>query len=391
MSLSFEDTQIAFEYRNNKDLRKAHFLFKTMGSPKLTAAGISLTNLALKLHLPIKSILKSTIYQQFCGGETLEEAAHTSEQLAKYNVGVALDYGVEGKESEADFEAAVPEFVRAIELAATEPSIPFIPIKLTGFCRFALMEKIHAKETLSEAETQEWDRVKHRIDVICKAAHDNQIRIIVDAEETWIQDPIDELCDELSEKYNHGMAIVYNTFQQYATSRYPFLEASYKKAAERGYILGAKIVRGAYMEKERARAAEKGYPSPINVDKAATDEQYNKAIDFCLDHLGENLHMYMGTHNEDSCMRAVKHMESKGIAPEDKRVFIAQLYGMSDNITFNLAHAGYNANKYLPYGPILDVVPYLFRRAQENTSVAGQTGRELALLQKEMKRRGLIK
>lgn len=389
MSLSFENTEIAFRYRNNKQLKKAHFLFKTMSSPFMTNAGIAVTNLALKLHLPVKGLIKSTIFDQFCGGETIEEAAKTAETLAKYNVSVALDYGVEGKHEESDFDQAVPEFVRAIEYAATQKNIPFIPIKLTGFARFALLEKLGEEKALTAQETEEWERVQKRIDTICAAAVKNNTMILVDAEESWIQLPMDDLTDAMMEKYNHGKVYIFNTYQQYRTDRLEFLIQSHQRAVEKGYLLGAKIVRGAYMEKERARAIEKGYPSPINPDKATTDQHYNDAIDFCLAHL-DNITLYCGTHNEASCLSAVRFLQDKGIPPSNPHVYFAQLYGMSDNMTFNLADAGYHVNKYLPYGPVTDVVPYLIRRAQENTSVAGQTGRELGLIQKELKRRNLL-
>lgn len=388
MSLSFENTEIAFRYRNNKELKKAHFLFKSMGSPFLTNAGIKLTDIALKFKLPVKSIIKSTIFDQFCGGETIEEAAKTSEILGRYNVSVALDYGVEGKESEADFDNAVPEFVRAIEYAASQKNIPFIPIKLTGFAKFSLLEKVHASHQLSQEEQDAWKRVAQRIDTICGAAARNKIMILIDAEETWIQKPVDDLTDLMMEKYNKEACYIYNTYQQYCTDRLEFLKISYNRAVEKGYYLGAKIVRGAYMEKERARAAAMGYPSPINPDKKTTDEHYDAAVDFCLDHL-DRITVFIGTHNEDSCLKAVKKLQEKGIPPANPHVYFAQLFGMSDNMTFNLADAGYHANKYLPYGPVKDVIPYLMRRAQENTSVAGQTGRELSLIEKEIKRRKL--
>jgi proline dehydrogenase len=388
MSLSFDNTEIAFEYRNNKALKKAHFLFSAMGSPFLANTGMKLTQLAINWHLPVKGIVKSTIFNIFCGGETMQEAANTAALLQKYGVGVALDYGVEGKHEEADFDKAVPEFIRTIEYAATQRNIPFIPIKVTGFARFALLEKIHEKQTLTTAETAEWNRVKKRIDTICAAANRCNNMILIDAEESWIQAPVDELADDMMERYNKNKIVVFNTFQMYRHDRLVFLEQSYQKALNRGFILGAKLVRGAYMEKERTRAQAMGYVSPIQTSKENTDKDYNTAVQFCLDHLTE-IAVFIGTHNEHSCMLAAQIMKEKGIAFNDKHVYLSQLYGMSDNITFNLAHEGFNVSKYLPYGPVKDVIPYLMRRAQENSSVAGQTGRELGLIKKEMRRRGL--
>lgn len=386
MSVSFENTAIAFKYRSNKELKKAQALFAFMGSPSATSLGIALANIGLKLRLPITGIIKNTVFNQFCGGENLQEAAATAKMLNEYNVGVALDYGVEGKSSEADFDAAVPEFIKAIKYAALQPNIPFIPIKITGFARFDLLVKVHEKATLTDAEKAEWDRVWVRIEEICKCAYENQIRILVDAEESWIQDPIDDLTNAMMAKFNKEKAYIYNTFQMYLHTTLPYLKKSLEIAEEQNFIVGAKIVRGAYMEKERERAMQKGYISPVQVNKKATDDDYNAGVAFAMEHI-DKIHLFIGTHNEESCMKAITLMQEKGITPDSEQVFFSQLYGMSDNITFNLANAGYRCCKYLPYGPVKDVMPYLMRRAQENTSVAGQTGRELSLINKEMQRR----
>lgn len=382
----FDNTEIAFQYKTTKDLQQARFLFSSMGSPTLTALGIGATNWAIKLGLPVNGIIKKTIFRQFCGGETMDEAAETATKLAQYNVGVIMDYGVEGKEDETEFDKAVPEFIRAIEYASTNKNIPFISVKITGFARFRLMERVHGKAQLSEAERAEWSRVANRIDRICEAAHRYKVMVLVDAEETWIQEAVNELVDLMMEKYNRESAIIFNTFQLYCHGTLPYLMEAYETAHRKGYKLGAKLVRGAYMEKERKRAAEKGYPSPIQPDKASTDRDYDKAVVFCLERL-DGLSVFIGTHNEKSCLLAAKYMNEHNIARNDKRVYFSQLYGMSDNISFNLAHAGYHVAKYLPYGPVKDVIPYLMRRAQENTSVAGQTGRELSLINKELTRR----
>lgn len=382
----FDNTEIAFKYRTNSELKQAQFLFSSMGSPTLTKIGMAVTKWSLSLRLPIEGIVKSTIFRQFCGGVTMEEAAATADKLAAYNVGVILDYGVEGKEGEAEFDKAVPEFIKAIKYAASKPNIPFISLKVTGFSRFALLEKIHAGQNLSEAEQAEWQRVHTRIDQICRTAHDEGVMVLIDAEETWIQEPVNELCEAVMQRYNKQKAIIYNTFQLYTTGALPYLEVALKDATDKGYILGAKLVRGAYMEKERKRAEEMGYPSPIQPNKAATDKDYDAAALFCLQHL-DKLAVFIGTHNEKSCMEAANYMEANNIPANSDRVWFSQLYGMSDNISFNLADSRYNVAKYLPYGPVRDVLPYLMRRAQENTSVAGQTGRELTLINKELKRR----
>jgi len=384
----FENTAIAFRPYSNADLRSARLLFSSMGSPTLTKVGMGVTKWAVKVGLPVEGIIKSTIYKQFCGGTTIEEAARTAAKLAKYEVGVALDYGVEGAEGEAAFDAAVPEFERAIRFAATQPNIPFIAVKVTGFARFALLEKLHSGAELSAEEQREWSCVESRVRAVCSAAADCGTRVLMDAEESWIQQPLDDLADAMMEAFNRDRPIVYNTFQHYRHDRLEALHTAEARAREKGYILGAKLVRGAYMEKERRRAEELGYPSPIQPDKTASDRDYDAAVRFSLERL-DRVAPFIGTHNEHSCLEACRIMESAGIAPTHPHVHFSQLYGMSDNITFNLAAAGYNALKYLPYGPVKDVIPYLMRRAQENTSVAGQTGRELLLIQREMKRRRL--
>ena len=384
----FDNTEIAFKYRNNGELKKARFLFSSMGSPTLTSLGMKMTQFAINWKLPVKGLIKSTLFAQFCGGETMDEAAETASMLGKYGVGTILDYGVEGKESEADFDAAVPEFIKAIKYAAKNKNIPFISLKITGFARFGLLEKVHDKATLTDAEQAEFERVSRRIDQVCKAAQENNIMVLVDAEESWIQQPVDDLTDAMMERYNKQRAVVFNTFQLYRHDRLEFLKQSIALAKHMGYLHGSKLVRGAYMEKERKRAMEMNYESPIQASKAATDKDYDAAVLFCLENLEHNA-VFIGTHNENSCLLAAKYLESHNIPATTDRVYFSQLYGMSDNISFNLANSGYHVAKYLPYGPVHDVIPYLMRRAQENTSVAGQTGRELSLIEKELKRRRL--
>lgn len=382
----FENTRIAFEYKPTRDLRQAQFLFSSMSSPLLTKIGLGFTQWALKLGLPIRGIIKGTIFKQFCGGESMEEAAQTAEMLGKYGVGVIMDYGVEGKENEHEFDKAVPEFIKAIKYAASRKNIPFISVKITGFARFALMEKVHAKSVLSDAERSEWSRVYARIQQICAAASENRVMVLVDAEETWIQEAVNELTDNMMEQFNKDEAIIFNTFQLYSHGTLPYLKEAIAIAESKGYKLGAKLVRGAYMEKERARAAAMGYEDPIQPNKQSTDRDFDEAVVYCLERIN-SLSLFIGTHNEKSCLLAAKYMDDHGIPHNDARVYFSQLFGMSDNITFNLAHQGYNVAKYLPYGPVKDVIPYLMRRAQENTSVAGQTGRELSLINREIRRR----
>ena len=386
MTTDFDNTEIAFRYRTIKELKRGRFLFSFMSSPWLSLIGIKIVKLSMALHLPITWLLRNTIFALFCGGETLKETAHATSIIGRYNVDTILDYGVEGKENDKEFDRAVPEFIKAIHYAASQKHIPFISLKITGFARFALLEKIHSSSTLTFEETKEWELVYKRIDEICGTAVQHHIMVLIDAEETWILDPCNQLTEAMMEKYNKERVTVFNTYQLYCHGTLPFLKGSVERAKKNGYILGAKLVRGAYMEKERARAEEIGYPDPIQPDKASTDKDYDEAILFCLQHLDE-LALFIGTHNEQSCVKAVFYMKQYCIEHDSKHVFFSQLYGMSDNISFNLANDSYRVSKYLPYGPIKDVIPYLVRRAQENTSVAGQTNRELILINKEIKRR----
>ena len=392
MSISFDNTENAFAYKSDKDLKGAKFLFNTMGYPWFVQVGTRLTPFIMRTGLPVHGIIRKTIFKQFVGGETLEETAAVGEILGKYGVDVILDYGVEGKDGEASFDHATDEFIRVINYAATQKNIPFISVKITGLARFKLLQTLNEAPRLRsgihdhEAEINEWDRVRERMYAICEVAAEKNIGVLVDAEESWIQAPIDRLTMEMMEIFNKDKVIVYNTLQLYRHDRLHFLTISQQIAKEKGFKLGMKLVRGAYMEKERARAAEKGYPSPIQPDKDSTDRDYNLALKYCIEHL-EEIAIIVATHNEASCLYVVELLNEKGISHQHPHVHFSQLYGMSDNITFNLAKDGLRVSKYLPFGPIRDVIPYLMRRAQENSSVSGQTGRELGLIKKELLRR----
>lgn len=352
----------------------------------MVALGKVLVKFALALRIPIGWAMRKNIFEQFCGGETIANCAETTRVLDNYNIGTILDYSVEGKENEADFDATTEEILRTVETAHGSPHIPFCVFKTTGVARFALLAKVNSGAALSAKEEAEFARVKARIDRIAHRAHEARTPVFIDAEESWIQDTIDRLVHELMERYNTESAIVFNTAQLYRHDRLKFLEEAITEAQKKGYHYGVKLVRGAYMEKERDRAADKGYPSPIQPTKKATDRDFDASVDLCL----KNLHsvaICAGTHNEESSLRLARRMDELGIDRADKRIFFAQLYGMSDHISFNLSHAGYNVAKYVPYGPIREVIPYLIRRAEENTSVKGQTGRELGLILRERKRR----
>lgn len=386
MERTFEDTEVAFRYKSYRELRLSYYLFRFISSQWVTQIGTRLVQLSLVLHLPLKGLLRRTIFRQFCGGETLTEAGITAKKLSVFNVDTILDYGVEGKESEFVFDEAVPEFINAINFAAKHSYTPFVSLKITGFARFGLLENISAGRTLSAVEKAEWERVHKRIDQICSCASEKGIMILIDAEETWILEACNELTEAMMEKYNKTTAVVFNTFQLYCSGTLEFLKESIKVAREKQYHLGAKLVRGAYMEKERQRAKEKGYADPIQPSKQATDDAFDAAVCLCLRNL-DNVSLFIGSHNEVSALKAAEWMHSNGIAAGDRRIFFSQLLGMSDHISFNLAQHGYNVSKYMPYGPVKDVIPYLLRRARENTSVSGQTNRELLLLKKEISRR----
>jgi len=387
--LSFENTEIAFKSKSNADLKQAYWLFKLISSNFLVKVGSPITNFALNIGLPIHGIIKNTIFRQFCGGQTIADCDVAIQHLAAYNVHTILDYSVEGEETETIFNTTCGEILKTVNHAQHDASIPFSVFKPTGLGRFRLFEKINAKQELTIDETQEFERIKMRIDKICKACFEADIQVLIDAEHSWIQDVIDDITREMMQKYNREKPIVFNTYQLYRHDKLSSLKADFYFAKTDGFYLGAKLVRGAYMEIERERAKEKGYPSPIQPNKEATDKNYNDAILFCLDHL-DRIAFMAGTHNEESSRLLAVEIDKRNITHNFSGIYFAQLLGMSDNLSFNLAATGYNVAKYMPYGPIAAVMPYLLRRAQENTSVAGQTSRELSLIIKEKKRRKFV-
>lgn len=383
----FNDTKIAFADKSDAELKKAYWMFKLIEQPALTKIGTSVLNFAVHHNFPFASnIVKNTLFAQFCGGITREEITKVVNKLYGYGIGSIFDYSIEGKEEEQAFETALQEIRENIKFATGNPAIPFVVFKPTAFGRIDLYEEVGSGKELTYSEKEEWQRVVSRFDSVCKMAFENDVMIMADAEETWMQDAADELMFEMMKKYNQQKAIVWNTVQMYRIGRLEYLEKDYARANEFNFYLGYKFVRGAYMEKERARAAEKNYPDPIQPTKEATDNNYNAAINFTINHL-DRVSAFFGTHNEKSTELVMDRMKEKGLANEDSHFYFGQLYGMSDNITFFLGSKNYNVSKYLPYGPVKDVVPYLTRRAQENTSVKGQTGRELGLISKELKRR----
>jgi proline dehydrogenase len=388
--VSFDNTEVAFQSKTNKDLKRAYWLFKIIASPTIVKVGKFFTNLALTIGLPIRKPVKATIFKQFCGGETIVECTDTIQHLGAFQVGTILDYSVEGKTSDEDFDKTVEIIISTIERAKNDKNIPFAVFKVTGIARFDLLEKASDKKhKLTDKEQKEIQIIIGRIDKIAKAAFDAKVPLFIDAEETWIQDAIDTWTFEMMLKYNKVEPIVYNTLQMYRHDRLEFLKDCYELAKKNGVFYGVKLVRGAYMEKERDRAASMNYPSPIQPNKDATDFDYNAALKFIVKH-ADVFALCAGSHNEESSLILTKLLAENAISSDNKQFYFAQLLGMSDHISYNLSHAGFNVAKYVPFGPVKEVMPYLLRRADENTSVAGQTGRELSLIMRELERRKSI-
>lgn len=386
MEKIFNNTQVAFSLKSDTELDRAYFLFKLIDNQPLVRIGTAVTNFAIKAHLPVEGLIRATVFDHFCGGINEDDCLPVVAKMYTKGVSSVLDYSVEGKEEEEQFDAALEMTLKTIDFAEEKQSIPFAVFKPTGFGRFELYEKAGEKTPFSEAEQSEWDRVLERFDVVCHAAHDKNVALLIDAEESWMQDAADEIVTNMMRKYNKEKPIVFNTLQMYRHDRMDYLQVLHQQAREEGFYIGMKLVRGAYMEKEINRAEERGYPSPICASKEATDQNYDNAVLYMTEHLAQ-MAIFAGTHNEESSYKLIELMAHKGIAKNDDRIWFGQLYGMSDNISYNLAAHGYNVAKYLPFGPVRDVMPYLIRRAEENTSVAGQTSRELTLLKTERKRR----
>lgn len=385
-ALSFENTEIAFKSKSNTDLKRAYWLFKLISINPLVKFGSYVTNFALRIGLPVQGIIKNTIFKHFCGGQNITDCETSIQHLASYNVHTILDYSVEGEETETDFDATCEEILQTIKRAQKDNSVPFSVFKVTGLGRFELLQKINAGENLKTHEDQNFEHIKLRIDRICKACFETNLQVLIDAEYSWTQDVIDNIALEMMQKYNRQRPIVFNTYQLYRHDKLASLKDDFLLAESNGFYLGAKLVRGAYMEIERERAQEKGYPSPIQSTKEATDRDYNEAMLFCLNHL-DRIAFMAGTHNEESSRLLALEIDKRSLPRDHPRIYFAQLLGMSDNLSFNLSASGYNVAKYMPYGPVAAVMPYLMRRAQENTSVSGQTSRELNLIIKEIKRR----
>jgi proline dehydrogenase len=388
INLDLQNTEVAFADKSNAELNKRYWLFRMMNSPTLNGFGTTMANLSLKWHLPVQWAIKATVFKHFCGGETIEECESAVESLGKSNIGAILDYSVEGKHEEEDFGRTKEEIIRTIKRAKDDNRVPFAVFKVTGIAPLGTLEKVSSGTELTEKGELKWERIRERVNGICKYAHSMDQQVFIDAEESWIQNAIDKLATEMMEKYNRERPLIFNTIQLYRHNRLEFLKKSHQEAKEKGYFLAVKLVRGAYMEKERERAAEMGYESPIQPDKAATDRDYNLALEYCIENIKE-IAVVCASHNEQSTRHLAELLAKKGLETNHPNAFFSQLYGMSDNLSYNLAKSSYNVSKYVPYGPIKDTIPYLIRRAQENSSVTGQMSRELELITKELKRRKL--
>lgn len=386
MKRIFEDTATAFALKTDSELERAYFIFKMIANEPLVRIGKAITNFAIKSHLPVEKLIRATVFDHFCGGVNEFDCLPTVDRMYEKNVCSVLDYSVEGKDSEDPLDDALSMVLKVLDFVKEKNAIPFAVFKPTGYGRFSLFYKVNEGKSLTEEEKAEWGRVVARFDKTCKKAHELGVSLLIDAEESWIQDAADLLVEDMMRKYNKEKAIVFNTLQMYRWDRLDYLKKLHKKAKAENFKMGFKVVRGAYMEKENERAEEKGYATPICASKQETDINFDNAIAYMIDHL-EDMEIFAGTHNENSSYRLMELMRERGVEANDSRVWFGQLYGMSDHISFNLANLNYNVAKYLPFGPVRDVMPYLIRRADENTSVAGQTSRELDLLEKERKRR----
>ena len=388
MNKIFNNTQVAFQLKGDAELERAYFLFRMIANEPLVRIGTAMTNFAIKAHLPVEGLIRATVFDHFCGGVSELDCMPVVDKMYEVGVSAVLDYSVEGKESDKQFDDVVARTLKILDFVKEKNAIPFAVFKPTAVGRFDLYKKVSSGDELNQDELKEWDRIRKRFEVICKKAYELEISLLIDAEESWMQDAADELCEIMMKKYNKERAVVFNTLQMYRWDRLEYLKALHEKAREEKFIIGMKLVRGAYMEKENARAEEKGYPTPICASKKDTDDNFNAGVRYMMEHIDE-MEIFLGTHNEESSYLLIELMQQKGISENDRRIWFGQLYGMSDHISYNLAEYKFNVAKYLPFGPVKDVMPYLIRRAEENTSVAGQTTRELSLLSQERRRRKL--
>jgi proline dehydrogenase len=387
-SLDLHDTATAYAGYSDAELKEKFRLFKLLNSPLLKSLGTGVTKLALSLGLPVERMIKATVYKQFCGGESIAESEDAIEHLAKGGIGTVLDYSVEGETTQEGFDKTKDEIIRTIQRAKADPNLPFCVFKMSGIAPLGTLERLSCRKKLDAKSQAKAERIHNRVVEICEAAYNTRRPIFIDAEETWYQDAVDRMATEMMARFNQEEPIIYNTVQLYRTDRLQYLKDSRRGARNEGYVYAAKLVRGAYMEKERAHARENGYPSPIHATREDTDADYNVALEYCLKH-HENMSFVAATHNETSTKFLAEQLHDAGIPNDHSHIHFSKLYGMGDNISYVLASRGYNVSKYVPYGPVHDAVPYLMRRAQENTSASGHMSREMEMLRREIRRRGI--
>ena len=386
MNNLFSDTKEAFSLKSNFELNRAFFLFKIIGNTTFVKLSTVLTNFALKFHLPVTPIIKATVFDHFCGGVSEEDCVPVINKMFDKNVHSVLDFSTEGFDSEKEFDDCLRKKISIIEFAKNKKEIPFAVFKPTCLGSTDLFKKVSKFENLNDSEHDSWNRVIQRFDQVCSKAFKENIKILIDAEEVEVQNAIDDLAIKMMRKYNLKTAIVYNTVQMYRKDRLTYLNEMISNQLNDGVIFGLKLVRGAYMEKERNLAVSMNIESPICDTKNETDKNFNSGLDFVFNNF-ERISFVCASHNEDSILKVMSMMESKNLKSNDSSIWFGQLYGMSDNISFNLASKNFNTFKILPFGSVRNLMPYLIRRAEENTSVQGQTGRELQLILKERKRR----
>lgn len=381
----------AFSHYSISQLRRTKVLFKILQNPLVSWFSGFVPHIPILLRLPfVKSLIKHYIFSHFCGGEDWKEVHQSALKLQKQNILSSLDYSVECKQTEQDYETTKKVLLNVLEEAKNLSHIPFCVLKITGLGRFALLEKIHNGQTLSDNEKAEWQRVQSRFDSICEKAVDCNTKLLVDAEESWIQKPIDNIVKRAMKRHNQNEPMIYNTYQLYLKAKYEQLKTDWEKAKEKGYILGSKLVRGAYMEKETKRAVKMHLPNPIQPSKAKCDQDFNDSLKFCLKHI-DDFGIYIGTHNIESTQKARQLMQEYGIAKSDERVFFSQLLGMREILSYELAQQDYLVSKYTPFGKIAEVIPYLLRRIQENSSVKDQLNDEIKVITRELENQKLHK
>jgi len=388
MNKLFNNTEVAFSLKKDSELERAYFLFKMIANEPLVRIGTAMTNFAIKAKLPVEGLIRATVFDHFCGGVSEDDCMPVIDKMYVKKVSSVLDYSVEGKEDEEQFDTAFDMTIKLLDFVKEKEAIPFAVFKPTGFGRIELYEKVGDKANLTVDEAEEWDRVAARYDKVCALAKEKDVKLLIDAEESWMQDAADDLVTDMMRKYNTEKAIVFNTLQMYRWDRLDYLKQLHAEAKAKGFYVGMKLVRGAYMEKENERAIANSYTSPICESKSATDRNFDAGVSYMVENIS-TLSLFAGTHNEDSSYLVMQLMQEQNVPVNSDAIWFGQLYGMSDHISYNLSEAGYNVAKYLPFGPVRDVMPYLIRRAEENTSVAGQTTRELNLLKEERKRRKL--